>query len=234
MTSSHRTKLRGIAASAILATAGGAASGLVFDSSSSSSPASAAAAAPDVAVDESPASADGALDLARFADDAPGEWGAGTTLLDLAAALGVDGPTATGALVAAGTAGIDSLETGGSIDATQADALRELLPGAVDEILALADGERESGTVPPSVDEALSVFGLDTSDLSSLDDEASVDDLLATAGLTPEAVHGAVEAGAQAAIDSLESNGAVDAETAEQMRMLLPALSGFLDAGIGG
>jgi hypothetical protein len=232
MTSSHRTKLRGIAASAILATAGGAASGLVFDSSSSSSPAS--AAAPDVAVDESPASADGALDPAQLADDAPGEWGAGTTLLDLAAALGVDGPAATDALVAAGTAGIDSLETGGSIDATQAEALRELLPGAVDEILALADGERESGTVPPSVDEALRVFGLDTSDLSSLDDEASVDDLLATAGLTPEAVHGAVEAGAQAAIDSLESNGAVDAETAEQMRMLLPALRGFLDAGIGG
>jgi hypothetical protein len=231
MTSSHRTKLGGLAASAVLATVGGATSGLVFDSSP---PSSAASDASDAAVDNSPAWTDGAFDPVQFADDASGEWGAGTTLLDLAADMGIDGPAATEALVAAGTAGIDSLEAAGSIDATQADELRELLPGAVGEILALSTGELEVGSVPPSVDEALRVFGLDASDLSSLDDETSVADLLATAGLTPEAVHGAVEAGAEAGIDSLESNGAVDAETAEQMRMLLPVLGAFVDAGIGG
>jgi hypothetical protein len=234
MTSSHRTKLGGLAASAVLATVGGAASGLVFDSSSPSSAASAASDVADVAVDESPGWADGAFDPMQHADDVPGDSAAGATLLDLAAEVGVDDPAATEALVAAGAAGIDSLETAGSIDATQADALRELLPGAVDEILALSTGELEEGSVPPSVNEALHVFGLDASDLSSVDDETSVADLLATAGLTPEAVHGAVEAGAEAGIDSLESNGAVDAETAEQMRMLLPVLGAFLDAGIGG
>ncbi len=231
MTSSYRKKLGGLAASAVLATVGGAASGLVFDSSS---PSSAASAATDAAIDESPAWADGAFDPVRLADEAPGEWGATATLGDLAAEMGVDGSAATEALVAAGTAGIESLEAAGSIDAAQADALRDLLPGAVDEILALPAGDLEDGTVPPSVDEALGVFGLDASDLSSLDDEGSVDDLLTTAGLTPDAVHDAVEAGAGAAIDSLESNGAVDAETAEQMRMLLPVLGAFLDAGIGG
>lgn len=230
MSISNRAKLGGLAASAVLATAGGAASGLVFDSS----PSSPASAASDVAVDESPAWAGGPFDAVQFADDAPGEWGAGTTLLDLAAGMGVDGPAATEAMVAAGTAGVDSLETSGSIDATQADALRDLLPGAVDEILAQSAGELEGGTVPPSVDEALRVFGLEPADLSSLDGEGSVDDLLATAGLTPEAVHGAIEAGADAAIDSLESNGAVDAETAAQMRTLLPVLGAFVDAGIGG
>ena len=231
MTPSNRTKIGGLAASAVLAAVGGAASGLVFDSSS---PSSAASATSEAAVDESPARADGPFDPMQLADDAPGEWGAGTTLLDLAAGMGVDGPATTEALVAAGTAGIESLETAGSIDAAQADALRDLLPGAVDEVLALPAGELEAGTVPTSVDEALHVFGLDASDLSSLDDGASVEDLLATAGLTPDAVHGAVDAGAEAAIDSLESNGAVDATTAEQMRMLLPALRSLLDAGING
>jgi hypothetical protein len=131
--------------------------------------------------------------------------------------LGDDEAAANNAVRAAGDAAISSLEGDGSIDASQAGRLRELLPRLLDEPF-------DDDAVDDVVYEAAETLGVQRAELDRLIKEGTPRELFAALGLDEQSVTDAAVAAARAGIDSLEADGVLDATSATAIKAFLPEI----------
>jgi hypothetical protein len=131
--------------------------------------------------------------------------------------LGDDEGAANNAVRAAGDAAISSLEGDGSIDASQAGRLRELLSRVIDEPLDDDAGD-------DVVYEAAEILGVQRAELDRLIEEDTPRELFAALGLDEQSVTDAAVAAARAGVDSLKADGVLDATSATAINMFLPEI----------